>query len=264
MYQAALQASSSGDGWSQSLAWDCSASPRNYNYKRYYQPGTGRYLARDADLYAGYVYASNNPSIGYDPYGLLTIIVHGTYAENAKWAQPGSPFNQAVSETFHEDAVAFSWCGGNSLIARMDAALRLVKFIRQHLRPGEKLNIVAHSHGGNVVKMATLFASDIDLTNFVELGTPQRPDYRLRPGSVRRHYNVFFLNDDIQTQGGNGWIDLAAFEAGPAGRQAKFPAINVEINELGSGLQIGHSDLHEEFVWKHFVQYAADIGYGFE
>jgi len=42
VYQAALQTSRS---WS--VARDCSASPRNYNYKRYYQPKTGRYLGVD-------------------------------------------------------------------------------------------------------------------------------------------------------------------------------------------------------------------------
>ena len=41
--------------------------------------------------------------------------------------------------------------------------------------PGAKLNVVAHSHGGNVVKVASYFISH-PITNLVNLGTPQNWD----------------------------------------------------------------------------------------
>ncbi|RMG86220.1 MAG: hypothetical protein D6712_07970, partial [Chloroflexi bacterium] len=73
---AALQTSSSGASGSWSLAWNCSASPRNYNYKRYYQPGMGRYLGVDPDKSTDtYAYARSNPLIFTDPTGDNPFIV---------------------------------------------------------------------------------------------------------------------------------------------------------------------------------------------
>lgn len=57
-----------------------------------------------------------------------------------------------------------------------DGGVSLADFINSYnFQPGEPLNIVAHSHGGNVVKIASWLISH-DITNLVDLGTPQNWD----------------------------------------------------------------------------------------
>ncbi len=91
-----------------------------------------------------------------DPDGRLTVIVHGTYAAGADYAQQDAAFNRVVGETFGESAVPHDWSGGNSPAARTEAAAGLKAMIDAHeFGEGESLNIVAHSHGGNVVKEYT-------------------------------------------------------------------------------------------------------------
>jgi hypothetical protein len=80
---------------------------------------------------------------------------------------------------------------------------KLADFINNYtFAEGEKLNIVAHSHGGNIVKVASLLINR-QVDNLVTLGTPQNTD--LAPINFHRaaknHCNVSSLVDYKQFYG---------------------------------------------------------------
>ena len=99
------------------------------------------------------------------------------------------------------------WSGGNYKQARFNGASGLANYINNYkFAEGEKLNIVAHSHGGNVVKEMTQsfdLSKKIDTLSF--LGTPHRSDYKLNFGDMAKEakiLNMYDLNDMVQIHGG--------------------------------------------------------------
>jgi pimeloyl-ACP methyl ester carboxylesterase len=68
----------------------------------------------------------------------------------------------------------FRWSGENTDEARQQAAQELAEFINNYqFAEGETLNIVAHSHGGNVAFLASQQVNR-QINNLVTLGTPIR------------------------------------------------------------------------------------------
>jgi hypothetical protein len=92
------------------------------------------------------------------------------------------------------------------------------------------LNLVGHSHGGNVIKEAShLITRSID--NAVLIGTPHRSDHKMQAGKVSNYVNVYSWWDGVQIGGGEmldnkpiKWLanqvgmDISPFEGGPASR----------------------------------------------
>jgi hypothetical protein len=78
-------------------------------------------------------------------------------------------------------------------------------------KPGEKLNIITSSHGGNVALLGTNgLTHPIDA--LITLGVPLRGDYTPDLGEVRHWLNVFTVTDSVQQAGEIG--------GGPLGRVA--------------------------------------------
>lgn len=217
----------------------------------------GIYESKNISLFS---YAHSNPIIKLDPDGRLTIIVHGTFANKENWPNPGQPFNDAVSSTFREHAVAFKWSGSNNVQERSKGAMALALFVQNNIKPGEKLNIVAHSHGGNIVKEYTNLNNAITIDNLVTLGTPQRDDYKINKNKVRNYVNAYSNNDLIQTKGGYS----GKLEVGSAGRVDSMADSNINaasgalLNKQGPidtrrinyDADYGHGDLHTPSAWK--------------
>lgn len=189
-----------------------------------------------------YSYAHNNPILKTDIGGLLTVIIPGTHWSKKDW-NTNSNFYKQVSGTFHEQAVILDWSGDLSGKARTAGANQLNDLIKQHkFAPGEKLNIVAHSHGGNVAFEASHSASH-KIDNLVTLGTPIRGDDQPDMKNIGTLINVWSPNDAVQTSGG-GWI----FAAGRTLPEDEGE-INVEAPEAS-----GHSDLWQNpAVWTNQV-----------
>src|ERR1700754_3163859 len=99
------------------------------------------------------------------------VIVHGTFAETFDWWLPGSDFCRTLDRLLGEsgcearcwshvpspdDPLLFRWSGLNSEQARVDAAEDLAAYLAIHLKNEdiERVHIIAHSHGGNIVANA--------------------------------------------------------------------------------------------------------------
>jgi RHS repeat-associated protein len=220
-----------------------------YYYRaRYYDPMAGRFLSEDPlGFKAGinfYAYVGNNPLNFNDPSGLRTYIVHGTFAQDATYDDVGSDFNNAVSATFGEQAIPFNWSGGNSQAARSEGAAALFNAIEVNpLAYGETLNIVAHSHGGNLVKEFSNLDNAPTIDNLVTLGTPQRSDYSINSSNVENHINVSAWNDAVQSHGGPYYTLL------DAGFYDEGADLNLTVHANTFNPITAHSNLHTTDIW---------------
>jgi hypothetical protein len=106
----------------------------------------------------------------------IITLIHGTWAREAPWTQEGSLLVRALRAADPEATIErLKWSGGNSHAARLEAAARLVHRIRGcHRRhPAAKHYVIAHSHGGNVVRYALSLAEvSTALRGVVCLSTP--------------------------------------------------------------------------------------------
>jgi hypothetical protein len=122
-------------------------------------------------------------------------------------------------------------------------ALFLNGYRKQH--PCEPINIVAHSHGGNVAFEASKYGS---INELVTLGTPiglHTPD----TANIGLLINVYSTTDEVQSHGGNEHSFFGQ-EYGSAGRTLpeNGTVLDVEVQTQGNGIE-SHSELHTPGVW---------------
>lgn len=222
-----------------------------------------------------HTYAWNNPVNAFDPNGKLTIVVPGTWHRDEVWNTQNRLYLNAQA-TFGETPILFNnlsqWSGGNNHNDRMLAGNNLADLINNHeFAPGEQLNIVAHSHGGNVAKIASHMLNDgIQIDNLITLGTPVRPDYPTNMSVVSNMVEVYSNNDFVQSNGGNQFqhralygylwnrgrstfdLDTPTFERGPAAR-FENQSNAVDVTSLTTQTFTGsrsHGELHSvNAVW---------------
>jgi RHS repeat-associated protein len=218
-------------------------------------PGGGG-VFRPANL-SLYSYASNTPIGAIDGDGRIVIIIHGTWAKDADWTKPG-PFVNAVERTFNDTSYSFTWSGENTKFARSAAALGLAWFI-ESLPEGEPIVIVAHSHGGNVVKAYSQMERARHIDRVVTLGTPQRDDYEMNMSKVGEYVNVYSVNDAVQVSGGHSLTSSEApmGETGAAGRRDPAATFNLAVNYVKKGGKLNptlHGDLHTPDAWDRTIK----------
>jgi pimeloyl-ACP methyl ester carboxylesterase len=155
-----------------------------------------------------YTYVLGNPSNAFDPLGLLTIVVPGTTAScDDPDYRAGSDFMNAVGQTFNETPQCFE--SNISLPGALypyyygiwQAGYRLAGFINGYqFAPGEPLNIVGHSHGGNVaIIAANNLRPGLKVTTLVLLGTPHNIDLpKLQEGRTGNFCAVSSITDFFQ------------------------------------------------------------------
>lgn len=205
-----------------------------YNF-RFYNPEIGKWINRDfvseqnnseRNLYR---YCNNIPNLKQDRLGLLTIIVHGTFASNEQWYRSGTfvdALNNILGDVWKITSAQgdarnhdnFVWSGRNNDVDRKLAgailAHDLLRLIYEY--PSEKINLIGHSHGGNVIIEALSYLAKYrgcphKVDNVVLLGTPQiylRNENQIilrhaqeNIGNVVRNtiYNIYSEEDRIQT-----------------------------------------------------------------
>src|SRR5690348_505505 len=84
------------------------------------------------------------------------VLIHGTFARDTRWIRQDSPLMAALRVKFPMTSLQrFEWSGGNSPNARIRAGLELAAFGRSLRSRGcRHLQIISHSHGGNVALYA--------------------------------------------------------------------------------------------------------------
>jgi hypothetical protein len=117
------------------------------------------------------------------------ITVHGTgdSAESdtgEKWWQKGSPFAERLQARLKEARVEsriepFIWSGANNAFERERASEKLCNMIKRVRRTGRRINVIAHSHGGNVANDAAIDLhwgrtrkGDQPIASLITIGTP--------------------------------------------------------------------------------------------
>jgi filamentous hemagglutinin len=142
---------------------------------------------------------------------------------------------------------SFGWSGSDNHDSRKEAARALAQFIKHYkFAPGEQLNIIAHSHGGNMVLWAINQGLGRKVDNLVTLGTPSVKAYRLNdPSTVGRWVNLYNKYDQVQVHGGGE--DDSPTQVGPAAR-TQAGAENVEWN-VDFGPFLSHEALHSPAAW---------------
>jgi hypothetical protein len=88
----------------------------------------------------------------------ISVLVHGTFSKDiGRWHRPGSRFHRYIKGCYFPDVYSeedfFYWTGGKTDKARIDAAHKLIDWCEKH--PAKKYNFISHSHGTNVVNLAT-------------------------------------------------------------------------------------------------------------
>jgi RHS repeat-associated protein len=253
----------------------------NYAQARYQNSNRGQFISQDPLFVAGpmpdltnpqnqnsYSYSNDNPINKSDPTGLLTYVIPGTAYNSKDWSGSGSAssFISSVGKTFGETPIVMNnksiWSGADNSAARDQAAQAIAGQISQYkFAPGEKLNIVGFSHGGNVgIEVSQLTDHRID--NLITLGTPVRSDYQPNRAMIGNQVSAYSNLDPYQALGGGqssaseliGSLFLGApggaigsllnwGEIGPAGRQFAGATNINETANAGTTVKDVHGNL---------------------
>ncbi len=183
-----------------------------------------------------------------------TVIVHGTYAKSETWwrQQPGDrnfwAYIHDLCPDLYGEGKEFRWSGKNANPEREQGARDFIDWWNSVGAP-KSLQVIAHSHGCNVVYLACVMEPRLRIANMVALGGPVRTWYPppIGSGRIERLHNVYSRFDPIQI--GGSW-------GGQRG-EGRTLADSVNItnyhvpwqNPKTKVLVVQHHHLHEEIVW---------------
>lgn len=136
----------------------------------------------------------------------LFIIVHGTWAQQESWAQPGGDFFENLwNNVGHNASISsYSWSGKNSNTERQRAAHTLATQLNK-LPKDTSIRLIAHSHGANVCFLASqlLENSGKIIKTIYALGAPiDHARYQPNMNIINQIYNIFSFGDPVQTVSG--------------------------------------------------------------
>jgi hypothetical protein len=162
------------------------------------------------------------------------LLVHGTFARQGSWWQPGGDFHSYLlgeaGLSVYAAADRYDWSGGYSNAARSLAASQLGTWVSDHGLGG--LDLFCHSHGGSVAMEAS--QNGLDLGQLVLLACPVHrnrywPDFALinEVLSIRVRFDLVILAD----RGGQRFRDP-------------------QIREIVLPIWFNHSATHDPDVWR--------------
>jgi hypothetical protein len=128
----------------------------------------------------------------------VIILVHGTWGQEGSWYQPGGKFYTELQKS-NPHLVSFVWVAHNRHEARVNAARNLAALIMSY--PEDvSLILVGHSHGGNVINLASQLITDSHRIEAVfSLATPvSNESYYPNMAVITHYYHLFSLQDTVQ------------------------------------------------------------------
>jgi len=168
----------------------------------------------------------------------MTVIVHGTFARNGAWYKPGGSFHTYIKNHVYADVYSgqdhFFWSGRYSDAARRAAAKKLVDWCAKH--PATTYRFLAHSHGANVVNLAT--GLGLGACTLVHLSPPVHRKYM--PDMSKVSSGRFFT---IRPR-----VDPVVFVDGGAQDYRNTPVASFERMRICAAW--GHSTSHEKKHWQ--------------
>lgn len=190
-----------------------------------------------------------------------TVIVHGTFAATKDWWRDNGTHNfwdylhtlpSGVGAALglvgagHE----FTWSGGNSDSDRRQGAQDFMNWVATE-NPGSAydLQVIAHSHGANVVYHALAMNPGLKLKLMIALGAPVRIEYPPRLDQIKRLYNVYSEHDRIQVLGSVGGQRGEGRTLADSSSLTNLHTPYASPKSWGVSA-VGHSDLHEKAVWQ--------------
>lgn len=121
---------------------------------------------------------SQGPPPGQGPF---TFLINGSFDETPEWAQPGSDTFNAIASTYGVSPQPWVWTSNSleqvippSYTGIVDGGFALANFLND--LPAGDVNLISHSHGGNVVLMSQAWASR-SMRRYIQLGTPVNWDF---------------------------------------------------------------------------------------
>lgn len=158
----------------------------------------------------------NNGQQNFPPPGGVTILVNGSFDDDPSWINPSDPEYQAIAVTFGDQPTDYQWIPNANIYPPLysdiyNGGASLANFINSlNIPANQPLSIVAHSHGGNVVKIASYSISH-QINYLVTLGTPQNWDLpEINLAAVGSYCEVSSLIDYVQFSGA-GVVQVGAF-----------------------------------------------------
>ncbi|NRA30050.1 MAG: hypothetical protein HRU11_07285 [Parvularculaceae bacterium] len=158
---------------------------------------------------------------------MKVILVHGTFDGDSsekgdRWWQKSGAMRRDLEADGHE-VEAFRWSGENSDTDRVKAAKQLAKKLDSRTKGQETVGVVAHSHGGNVLReaLAMMKKDHVGRVKPIAVGTPflDRTQSLLSAFTGRETpwlAAIFFLvmlASSLDTTNGNAQLDrLTGFE----------------------------------------------------
>lgn len=107
---------------------------------------------------------------------IIVVLVHGTWASDSAWTRDDSLLRKRINHEFESEVefLRFRWSGRNAHNARIKAGKKLGRLISRLTKDGTStVNLIAHSHGGNVCCYA-LREPDFDISRvrILTMATP--------------------------------------------------------------------------------------------
>ena len=162
------------------------------------------------------------------------MIVHGTLARSFTWWQPQGNFHSYLRELrpdLYSEIDRFDWSGGYSDDARDLGAHDLMRWVQSRKEQG--LDVIAHSHGGNIAMLAS--TKGLQIGKLLLLSCPVHfPKYRPDMTRVRKIISVRVRLDLV----------ILADRGGQ-----KFQLSEIEENVLP--IWFDHSATHNPGVWRN-------------
>ena len=180
---------------------------------------------------------------------MRTVLAAGTWGgyELESWWRPGSPFVQeaerngvrllAPDDPFHWSTRLDGLIGGN---AEWDLSGEVLKWYCHAKAPGETVNLIAHSHGGQVAAYAA--ARGLKIGTLVTVATPVRKDME---GVYARAMENLERWVHIHTDRRDRWQWLGAMGDGLLGVRRGMPAPAENVLEPGRD----HASLLAPALW---------------